>query len=116
VRSPFSFQEKGPGDEVGPARTLRESPAFAIVRGQPVSTIPDIRVRTCNSAPLREEGDFVLYWMIAWCFGRYDRPWPPERPIFGTVRYMSSDSTRKKYKVDGYVARYGGSISCDHLF
>jgi len=25
-------------------------------RAKPVSTIPDIRVRTCNSAPLREEG------------------------------------------------------------
>ena len=47
------------------------------------------------------------YTGIFWCFGRYDRPWPPERPIFGTVRYMSSDSTRRKYKVDGYVARYG---------
>ncbi|HET9211789.1 MAG TPA: deoxyribodipyrimidine photolyase [Thermoanaerobaculia bacterium] len=47
------------------------------------------------------------YTGIFWCFGRYDRPWPPERPVFGTVRYMSSDSTRRKYKVDGYVARYG---------
>ena len=25
-----------------------------------------------------------------WTLGRYDRPWGPERPIFGTVRYMSS--------------------------
>jgi deoxyribodipyrimidine photo-lyase len=44
---------------------------------------------------------------IFWTLGRYDRPWPPERPIFGTVRFMSSDSTRRKFKVDGYVARYG---------
>lgn len=43
---------------------------------------------------------------IFWCFGRYDRPWAPERPIFGVVRYMSSESTRKKMKVDGYVRRY----------
>jgi deoxyribodipyrimidine photo-lyase len=47
------------------------------------------------------------YTGIFWCFGRYDRPWPPERPIFGTVRYMTSESTRRKFKVDGYVARYG---------
>jgi deoxyribodipyrimidine photo-lyase len=47
------------------------------------------------------------YTGIFWCLGRYDRPWPPERPVFGTVRYMSSDSARRKYKVDGYVARYG---------
>ena len=43
---------------------------------------------------------------IFWCFGRYDRPWAPERPVFGTVRYMSSESTRRKFKVDGYVKRY----------
>jgi deoxyribodipyrimidine photolyase len=44
---------------------------------------------------------------IFWCFGRYDRPWAPERPVFGTVRYMSSESARSKFKVDAYVARYG---------
>ena len=27
---------------------------------------------------------------IFWILGRYDRPWGPERPIFGTVRYMST--------------------------
>lgn len=31
-----------------------------------------------------------------WTLGRYDRPWGPERPIFGTIRYMSSESTKKK--------------------
>jgi deoxyribodipyrimidine photo-lyase len=47
------------------------------------------------------------YTGIFWCLGRYDRPWPPERPVFGTVRYMSSESTRRKFKVDGYVKRWG---------
>lgn len=47
------------------------------------------------------------YTGIFWTLGRYDRPWPPERPIFGVVRYMSSESTRRKFKVDGYVARHG---------
>ncbi|MEA2599881.1 MAG: deoxyribodipyrimidine photo-lyase [Acidobacteriota bacterium] len=46
---------------------------------------------------------------IFWCFGRYDRPWAPERPVFGTVRYMSSESTRRKFKVDAYVARYASA-------
>ncbi len=44
---------------------------------------------------------------IFWCLGRYDRPWFPERPIFGTIRYMSSDSTRKKLKLNPYLATYG---------
>jgi deoxyribodipyrimidine photo-lyase len=43
---------------------------------------------------------------IFWCFGRFDRPWAPERPVFGTVRYMSSESTRRKFRVDAYVARF----------
>ncbi len=44
---------------------------------------------------------------IFWCLGRYDRPWFPERPIFGTIRYMSSDSTRKKLDLKPYLATYG---------
>jgi deoxyribodipyrimidine photo-lyase len=41
-----------------------------------------------------------------WTLGRYDRPWGPERPIFGTVRYMSSAGTARKRSVKGYLARY----------
>lgn len=42
---------------------------------------------------------------IFWCLGRYDRGWT-ERPITGKLRYMSSDNTRKKIKVGGYIARW----------
>ena len=44
---------------------------------------------------------------IFWVLGRYDRAWGPERPIFGKIRYMSSDSTRKKLKLKGYLEKYG---------
>jgi len=44
---------------------------------------------------------------IFWVLGRYDRAWGPERPIFGKVRYMTSDSTRKKVKLKRYLAEYG---------
>jgi deoxyribodipyrimidine photo-lyase len=44
---------------------------------------------------------------IFWILGRYDRPWGPERPIFGTVRYMSSANTARKLDVRPYLARYG---------
>ncbi len=43
---------------------------------------------------------------IFWVLGRYDRPWGPERPIFGTVRYMSSENTARKVKVKNYMTRY----------
>jgi deoxyribodipyrimidine photo-lyase len=42
-----------------------------------------------------------------WTLGRYDRPWGPERPIFGTVRYMSSANTARKFPVKRYVEKYG---------
>lgn len=46
---------------------------------------------------------------IFWCLGRYDRPWGPERPVLGTVRYMSSANTAKKLDVKEYLRRYGPS-------
>ena len=36
---------------------------------------------------------------ILWCFGKHDRPWAPERPIFGMIRWMSSEQTRKKMRL-----------------
>lgn len=36
---------------------------------------------------------------ILWCFGKHDRPWAPERPIFGSVRWMSSEQTARKMKL-----------------
>jgi deoxyribodipyrimidine photo-lyase len=44
---------------------------------------------------------------IFWTLGRYDRPWAPERPVFGTVRYMSSANTARKLRVKGYLQRFG---------
>jgi deoxyribodipyrimidine photo-lyase len=41
---------------------------------------------------------------VAWGIGgKHDRPWP-ERPIFGSVRSMSYQSTRKKFDSAGYIA------------
>ena len=43
---------------------------------------------------------------IFWCFGRYDRAWGPERPIFGKVRYMTSKNTARKLRLAEYLFRY----------
>jgi deoxyribodipyrimidine photo-lyase len=41
---------------------------------------------------------------VAWAIcGKHDRAWGPRRPIFGTIRYMSSDSTRRKYDMKSYI-------------
>jgi deoxyribodipyrimidine photo-lyase len=42
-----------------------------------------------------------------WVLGRFDRPWAPERPIFGAVRYMSSASTMKKLRLKRFLTEYG---------
>jgi deoxyribodipyrimidine photo-lyase len=43
---------------------------------------------------------------IFWTLGRYDRPWGPERPIFGKIRYMSSENTARKIKVQNFTKQY----------
>ncbi len=42
---------------------------------------------------------------IFWCFGRYDRPWP-ERPIYGRIRSMTSDSAVRKFGLRRYLETY----------
>ncbi len=44
-----------------------------------------------------------------WVLGRYDRAWGPERPVFGSVRYMSSDNTAKKVSVKKYLQTYSAA-------
>lgn len=48
---------------------------------------------------------------IFWCLGRYDRPWGPERPVFGKIRYMTCENTRRKLKLDAYVRRHASPVS-----
>ena len=43
---------------------------------------------------------------IFWVLGRYDRPWGPIRPIFGSIRYMSSENTARKVHVKNYLRKY----------
>ena len=43
---------------------------------------------------------------IFWCLGRFDRAWGPERAIFGKVRYMTSQSTARKYNVSTYLDQF----------
>ena len=48
---------------------------------------------------------------IFWVLGRFDRPWGPKRPIYGSVRYMSSDRTRKKMDLSGYIRHYSDQLN-----
>ncbi len=59
------------------------------------------------------------YTGILWCFGLFDRPWAPERDIFGSVRFMSSANTARKFKLTGYydyIAALHGKPAAGKLF
>jgi deoxyribodipyrimidine photo-lyase len=46
------------------------------------------------------------YTGIAWGIGgKHDRAWGPERPIYGTIRYMSYASTSRKFDCRRYIQR-----------
>jgi deoxyribodipyrimidine photo-lyase len=68
----------------------------------------DVMIELSNQYAL-DGRDPNSYSGIFWCLGRYDRPWGPERPVFGTVRYMSSASAAKKLRLKEYLARWGVS-------
>jgi deoxyribodipyrimidine photo-lyase len=52
------------------------------------------------------------YTGIAWAIGgKHDRPWGPSRPVFGLVRYMSSQGCARKFDVKAYLERVNGLVS-----
>ena len=44
---------------------------------------------------------------VSWCFGRFDRAWGPERPIFGKIRFMTSKNTMRKLRLKEFMMEYG---------
>ncbi len=65
----------------------------------------DIMIHLNNKYAL-DGRDPNSYSGIFWVLGRYDRAWGPERPIFGKIRYMTSENTAKKHKLGSYLERY----------
>jgi len=49
----------------------------------------------------------VSYASFTWVLGRYDRPWP-RRPVFGTLRCMSSESAKRKLRMNQFLNKYSG--------
>ncbi|MCS6799097.1 MAG: deoxyribodipyrimidine photolyase [Myxococcota bacterium] len=43
---------------------------------------------------------------VGWIFGLCDRPWAPERPIYGTVRYMSTTAALRKLRMRRWLERW----------
>jgi deoxyribodipyrimidine photo-lyase len=69
------------------------------------SRTPDEAYRTLehlNNKYALDGRDPNSYTGILWCFGLFDRPWAPERPVLGQLRYMSSENTARKFKLGPY--------------
>ncbi|KIG17780.1 Deoxyribodipyrimidine photolyase, type II [Enhygromyxa salina] len=62
---------------------------------------------TLNDRYALDGRDPNSYSGIGWVLGRFDRAWGPERAVFGKVRYMSSESTRRKLRLNAYLQRFG---------
>lgn len=68
----------------------------------------DIMIHLNNKYAL-DGRDPNSYSGIFWVLGRYDRAWGPERPIFGKIRYMTSENTAKKHALKEYLRRYAAT-------
>ena len=49
--------------------------------------------------------DPASYGGILWCLGQFDRPFPPERPILGTVRPRATNDHARRLNVSEYARR-----------
>lgn len=50
------------------------------------------------------------YTGIGWVLGKFDRGWT-EREVYGKIRCMTTDSTKRKFKTKGYMENYSNSNS-----
>ncbi len=66
----------------------------------------DVMVHLNNKYAL-DGRDPNSYCGILWVLGRTDRAWGPKRPVFGSVRYMTSASTKRKLQMTKYLQRFG---------
>ena len=47
------------------------------------------------------------YTGIAWSIGgKHDRPWGPERPVFGLIRFMNANGMKRKFDTAAYISKY----------
>jgi hypothetical protein len=89
-----------------------------IQRAQRADDNPALEVALAPGHALRKPvvALFVLdpnsYAGVAWAIiGKHDRAWGPERPIFGTIRYMSFVSASRKFDGRTYIATWGSAHS-----
>jgi deoxyribodipyrimidine photo-lyase len=76
--------------------------AKKILEWSPDPEIAFATVLCLNNRYFLDGRDANSYANVAWTFGTHDRPWP-ERPVFGTVRYMNAKGLERKFDMAAYL-------------
>ena len=91
---------------IRPSRNIRDLEGILLTGGLRID--PAKAFDTCvtlNDRYFLDGRDPNGYAGVAWSIvGKFDRPWF-DRPIFGTIRYMSGASTGKKFNSKKYIQR-----------
>ena len=82
--------------------SLRMYWAKRILEWSPTPASAFSTVLSLNNTYFLDGRDPNSYANVAWCFGLHDRPWP-DRPIFGTVRFMNDRGLERKYDMKAYA-------------
>ncbi len=64
-----------------------------------------------NNKYLLDGRDANSFANVSWIYGMHDRPWGPERKIFGLVRYMNAQGLERKFHIGKYVERVAAMAS-----
>ena len=73
-----------------------------VIEWQPSYESAFVLLEHLNNKYALDGRDPNSYAGILWCFGKHDRPWF-DRPIFGKIRYMTSNSTGRKFNSADYI-------------
>jgi len=73
-----------------------------VIEWQPSYESAFVLLEHLNNKYALDGRDPNSYAGILWCFGKHDRAWQ-ERPIFGKLRYMTSQSTGRKFDSAAYI-------------
>ncbi|MEQ8330710.1 MAG: FAD-dependent oxidoreductase [Longimicrobiales bacterium] len=63
------------------------------------------RMEDLNHRYALDGRDPASYGGLLWCLGQFDRPFSPERPVFGTVRSRSTDRHAERLDLPAYRRR-----------
>lgn len=84
---------------------LRMTWGKAVLPWTPTAAVALRRLLDLNHRFALDGRDPASYGGILWCLGQFDRPFPPARPILGTVRERTTETHAQRIDLNTYQAR-----------